>query len=380
MTKFFHSITFFLLFMPSLHAQSLMNDSLFIARTQRGIDAAYDMRFDEARQIFGQIEQQYPNHPIAPFMKGIVRWWRILADLGDSSIDNDFHAEMTAVSQKCDRLLRRDPNNFDAILFKGMAVAFRSRLYANRSSYINSFRYGKQAVDYVTEAAKIEPENDDYYFGWGVYDYFADVLPKKYKYLDMAMFMLPNGNRERGLEEIKRTFERGTFMKAEAAYYLFQINYIYEPRYEGASFYIGWLRQKYPNNSFYHILQARVMNYFGRYEEATRLFSEIVTRHQRRQSGYTAAMAEQALYYLGNISFYRGEYTEAKNQYARQLVVTKDWRIPSDYGILTRLRLGFVYDKLGNRNEAKQMYQMVLQMRDVQGSKTQARKYLLTPY
>jgi tetratricopeptide (TPR) repeat protein len=357
-----------------------MNDSLFIVRTQRGIDAAYDMRFDEARQVFTQIEQQYPNHPVAPFLKALIRWWRILGDLGDRSIDDSFHADMTEVSQRCDRLLAKDPQNFDAILFKGLAVAFRSRLYANRSSWVNAFRYGKQSVDYVTAAAKISPENNDYYFGWGVYDYFADVLPKKYKYLDMAMFMLPNGNRERGLEEIKRTFNRGTFMRAEAAYYLFQINYVYEPRYEGASYYIGWLRNKYPNNSFYHVLEARVQQYFGRSDQAMNSFNEIVNRHLRKQTGYNAAIAEQAYFYLGTIELFRGHYDQARDYFTRQMIVTNDWRTPSDYGIMGRVRLGMAHDALKNRIEAKKMYQMALQMRDVNGSKQAARNFLEKPY
>lgn len=369
-----------LLILPNLsQAQALMRDSLFVMRAMRGVDAAYDMRFDVADRIFGDIERQYPQHPAGPFLKALSKWWRILSDLGDNSVDHDFHSEMTTVSQRCDRLLAQNPNNFDAILFKGMAVGFRSRLFGNRSSWVNAFRYGKEAVEYVTKAAQVAPENNDYYFGWGVYDYFAAVLPGKYPAMKYAMWFLPRGSRERGLEEIKRTFNRGTFMRAESAYYLFQINYVYEPRYEGAKFYIGWLRQNYPNNSFYHILQARMYNYFGDRESAIREAWEIIKRFDRKQSGYSNAIVEQAYYLLSGLYLFVGEYEQAKNVTIKLLMLNGS-KNPSNYHVLGRLRMGMVYDAMKDRPKAKEMYNMVLRLRDVSDSRKRAKAYLERPY
>lgn len=374
-------IWFFLLVVGGqVHAQDLMKDSLFVQRAMRGVDAAYDMRFSEADRIFSEIERQHPQHPAGPFLKALSRWWLILASVGDTAIDDVFHNEMTQVSQRSDRMLAKNPNSYDAVLFKGMAVGFRSRLYANRSEWIRSFKYGKEAVDYVTKAAQIAPENNDYYFGWGVYDYFADVLPRKYPAMKYAMWFLPRGSRERGLEEIKRTFKQGTFMRSEAAYYLFQINYIYEPRYEGASFYIGWLRTKYPNNSFYHILQARVENYFGYSERAKQLFHEVAARHEKRQSGYTAAIAEQAYYYLSGLYLFKGDYEEAKGAAIKLLGLGTKAKKKSDFHVLGRLRLGMTYDALGERNKAKEMYNLVLRMPDTQRAHDRAKEFLKNPY
>ncbi len=375
------SLWFFLFFFGwNVQAQDLMKDSLFVQRAMRGVDAAYDMRFTEADRIFSDIERQYPQHPAGPFLKALSRWWLILANVGDTAIDDVFHQEMTQVSQRSDRMLARNPNSYDAVLFKGMAVGFRSRLYANRSEWIKSFKYGKEAVDYVTRAAQIAPENNDYYFGWGVYDYFADILPRKYPAMKYAMWFLPRGSRERGLEEIKRTFNRGSFMRAEAAYYLFQINYVYEPRYEGANYYIGWLRTRYPNNAFYHILHARTENYFGYSERAKELFHEVAARHERKQSGYTPAVAEQAYYYLSGLYLFKGDYGNAKGVATKLLLLDTKAKKKSDFHILGRLRLGMTYDAMGDRNKAKEMYQLVLRLPDVQRSRDRAKEFLQNPY
>ena len=360
-------------------AQDLMRDSVFVANLQRGIHAAYDMRFGEADRFVAELERKYPQHPVGPFLKSLTKWWRILSDIGDVSIDDDFHDEMTDVSKRCDRILSRNPKSYDAVLFKGMAVGFRSRLYANRSSWVRSFKYGKEAVDYVQRAAEIAPENNDYYLGWGTYDYFAAVLPTKYSAMKYAMWFLPRGSRERGLEEIKRTFNHGSFMRAEAAYYLFQINYVYEPRYDGAKFYIGWLRQRYPNNAFYHLLSARLDNYFARHREAEEQFKEIIQRYLRRANGYSTPIAEQAYYYLSGLYLFSNRYEEARDVTTKLLMLSNKKKA-SDYQIMGRLRMGMIYDVLGNREKAKEMYRMVLQQRDVQQVHGRAKAFLQTPY
>ncbi|MEO1630760.1 MAG: hypothetical protein AAFU38_08275, partial [Bacteroidota bacterium] len=59
---------------PRLHAQdpSLLEDPLFEAYAKRGLAELYDMRYDEAAATFGFLAGRHPDHPVVPFLEGLV--------------------------------------------------------------------------------------------------------------------------------------------------------------------------------------------------------------------------------------------------------------------------------------------------------------------
>ena len=249
---------------------------------QRGLDLLYDMQFEEAERIFEQIDREHPKHPIGPFLLALNTWWEILIDLSDTAHDDEFFDEMKEVIKRSERLLKRDRNNFDAAFFKGAALGFRGRLRSNRGDWFKAAMDGKNAMKYVLQVAEKDPKNDDYVFGKGIYDYYADVIPDRHPFVKPVMVFFPNGDRERGLKLLQRTAEKGRFIQTEAAYFLAQIYYIYERDLVKTSEYVDWLRREHPNNSFFHTLEGRVLARRGRWEEAREVFGEVISRGTRK--------------------------------------------------------------------------------------------------
>lgn len=359
---------------------SVLDDAMVQFQAKRGLDLLYNMRFEQARALFDLIDQRYPDHPIGPFLQALDTWWRILLDLSDEQYDDAFFDAMNEVIRRSDRILKKDKNNFDAMFFKGAALGFRGRLRSNRGDWLAASRDGLRAMDYVLGVAKKDPANSDYVFGKGIYDYYAAAVRERYPFARPVMAFFPDGDKERGIRALERTAKEGRFIQTEAAYFLLQIYYLFEKDYAKSVEYVTWLRDRYPDNAFFHTLEGRIYARWSEWERAEPIFAEVLARYERQQTGYNVASAEQALYYLARGRMRVGAYNEALT-YLNQLEVlgVKEKR-DGYFNVLGRLRQGMVHDVLGNRDAAVAAYRKVLKMKNHGDAHERAREYLGRPY
>lgn len=361
--------------------RSILEDPYVRTEGKKGLDLLYDMKFEQANQIFDEIVERYPNHPIGPFLRGLNIWWNhIMLDLTDPSHDEEFFAAMEEVVERCDRMLDRDSDTLDALFLKGAALGFQARLHSNREEWFSAVVAGKKAIGYVREAGKKADGIPDYLFGKGMYDYYAAIIPEHYTMGRAVMLFLPDGDRERGLEQLRRAAQEGHFIQTEAVYFLLQIHYLYEENYQKSRQHARWLREQYPDNSYFHTYEGRVYARWGRWSRAQSVFAEVMGRYEAQQTGYNDFMAEQALYYLARERMIRDAHEEALRYLVQLEALTAREEHNTPYKTLGRLRQGMVYDALGRRDAAVRRYREVLQMNDQSGSHERAERYLETPY
>lgn len=360
--------------------ETILDDSLVVTVGTQALDLLYNMQFDEARQQIAILDTAYPNHPVGPFLYSLERWWNVLLDYTDERHDKAFYKALDDVLKRSDRLLKKDKNDFDAWFFKGAALGFRGRLRSNRGQWFKAARDGKGAMDYVHKIADRDTTNNDFIFGKGVYDYFAWAVPRKYPVVRPLMGLFPKGDRERGLRSLERTANDGVFIKAEATYFLFQIFYFYEPNYSKSIDYISRLRDRYPNNPLFHGYQGRVYARWSRWDEADVVFSELLDKYRAGALGYTNTLAEQAFYYLARSSMVRRDFETARDYLVQLDFLTANHDADTYFKTLGHLRLGMVFDALGQRDAAKLRYEKVLDMKDYAGAHRRARRYLDNPY
>jgi tetratricopeptide (TPR) repeat protein len=359
---------------------TVLDDPVFEALARRGIGYLYNAEFTDARATFDSLAAQYPGHPAASFLRALVPWWEILLDLSDTSRDEAFYDAMDEVVRQADRRLRHDEGDLDARFFKGAALAFRARLRANRRDYVRAAFDAKGATDYVLDVARRDPGNADFQFGRGVYDYYAATLREEHPRFRPLLTFFARGDRARGRRLLEYTFQRGTYLQAEAAYQIALLEYVHERDYEAALRYVTWLRHYYPRNPFFHTLEGRIHATFGHLDEGDAAFREVLARHGAGWSGYNAAAAEQAYYYLARSAMVRRDYAEALALLQRLQQVGQARPTASAFYVLGRLRQGMAHDARGERDAALQRYREVLDLPDRSGAHDRARQFIETPY
>ncbi|MCL6097734.1 MAG: hypothetical protein M1391_04080, partial [Bacteroidetes bacterium] len=187
-TKIFLSILF--LFTLQISAQNYnwaRHDSLVKA----GINQIYGIEFDKAEKTFDVVEKEYSTHPSGKFFKAMITWWRILLNLDDESMDQKFYDQLDETIKMCDDILDKNDENVDAMFFKGGALGFRGRLRAIRESWFKAALDGKEGLGLVFKAYQANPKNVDIQLGFGIYHYYAEVIPQKYPAVKPFMIFFP---------------------------------------------------------------------------------------------------------------------------------------------------------------------------------------------
>lgn len=362
---------------------SILQDPLFQEDARIGLKYMYDMDFGAADEVFGRLTARYPDHPVGPYLQAMLPWWAIQLEPDDASQDELVFEGMERVIAMSERRLRKNPGDVDALFFKAGAHALRGRLHSDRRHWFKAARDGQQALAAIKEVVKRDPDNDDLYFGLGLFDYLADVVPKQHRILRPFSRLFPKGNKDRGITELERAMRKGQFVSTEAAYALLQVHYVFEKDYQASLRYALWLRARHPDNSIFHVYEGRIFERLGRFREAARVFEDVRIRHAKGQSGYTDAMAEQALYLLARVEMWQGRHDEALG-YIAQLERLTATRPVNEYRALGLLRKGMAFDAMGKRQAAVRCYRDVLAMKggydgdsDV---RSRAKNFLKKPY
>jgi tetratricopeptide (TPR) repeat protein len=357
-------------------------DSLFEAHTRKGIDLVYNLDFEGAEREFGAMVSMKPSHPAGHFFLAMAQWWRILIDIENEEHDERFHEMLDDVIDLCDRMLEKNNGDVTALFFKGGAIGFKGRLETHRSEWLAAANAGRKALPIVQEAYALDPGNDDILLGMGIYNYYAEIVPREYPFVKPLMMFVPPGDRVKGIQQLTRAAERGKYASVEATYFLMQLSFQFERDYPRALLLAERLHDRFPDNMLFHKYVGRCHVSLGNWVKAREVFREIFTRCGKGQRGYNAPTEREAVYYLGLDHLGQQQFEEALKYFYRcdELSRSLDRSEQSGFMVMANLRVGNIYDIQGKRDLARAQYRKVLDMKEYQSSHVMAEQYLATPF
>jgi tetratricopeptide (TPR) repeat protein len=359
-----------------------ITDPDYEAHAQRGIAAVYNLEFDKAESEFSYLCAKYPHHPSGKFFLAMVDWSRIVLDIDNESLDERFIAKLDDVIDMCDGMLDKDDNDVAALFFKGGALGFRGRLYAHRGSWMKAANDGRRALPIVQRAYKIAPDNYDILLGIGIYNYYAEVIPEQYPIVKPLMIFFPDGDRQKGIEQLIQAGRHAKYAGPEADYFLLQLYYQYEKQYDKGIEMGRRLLERFPRNVMVHRYLGRCYVSLMKWPETHSVFGEILSRCNNGYTGYNENCKREAAYYLGVSEMNLGLYPEALRHFflCDALSRVLDAKKESGYMSLANLKIGMIYDMQSKRRDAIDQYQKVLSMKKYENSYDLAERYLATPY
>jgi len=361
MKKVFLSI---LLFSISIFAQN----SNFDSRVNEGIKQIYNIKFTEAEKTFRSVIADYPNQPAGRFFLAMIDWWKILLDPDNESYDEIFFQKLEDVIYQCDQLLDKNPKNVDALFFKGGSIGFRGRLRAFRESWLKAADDGREALPIVEEAAALDPNNLDVQLGFGIYNYYADVIPSEYPMVKPLMIFFPDGDKAKGIQQLKNTAFNGKFAKYEARYFLMTLYYRYENNAIAADEFSKMLCDDFPDNPVFEKWRGRIAVKRGDYFLADSVFKDVLAKADKKYFGYnTPNSLREAAYYVGNTYKNNGQIDSAKIYLERCISESKkidEEGEESGFQVNAVLFLAQMAETQNNKDEAIRLYEKLLDMND----------------
>ncbi len=267
---------------------------------------------DGAIQVFHQIQQKAPESPIGYLFEADALWWKVYLTIGNlidpdvfdvtgdrsSPLEIGFATANDKAIAKAEALLKAHQDQARNCLYEGMAYALRARQAGLHDEDLATARAGKRMRALLLKAVQLDPHLTDAYLGLGIYNYFVDTLPTLVKMLKF-LILLPGGDRELGLNQIRTAATQGQLAKAEAQFYLAKdFSRSSEQQYAKSLELFQQLERQYPNNMLWKLLVGSLEIRHGRAAQGEAKYREVTDRTGGAQSEVDQAIhraAQEAL-------------------------------------------------------------------------------------
>ena len=367
------------------------------AEVALGFDHFYNLEFDEAIAVFRKLTVQFPNDATiwnhlaeAILYREMLRAGALETELvsgGNAFLRRDKMNPSAADQAEFDgaidrsiaiarRVLNRSPDNQQALYAIGVAYSLRANYnFVVRKAWIDALRDATAARNYHNRLSELNPQDTDARLSQGAYDYVAGSLPWTYRILGFLAGY--HGDRERGIRTIESVYKHGAANRTEAAVLLATI-YRRERRPATAVPLLEDLIARYPRNYLFRFELAQMYSDLGNKQKALQAVAEVERIKRSGYAGYSHLTDEKILYYRATIEFWYNELDAARRNF--EAVTAKAGELDPNSGVTAWLRLGQVYDLLGDRSRALAAYRQAIAYAPGSYRAKEAEDYLRKPY
>jgi hypothetical protein len=261
----------------------------------------YDGAFHAAEERLSTLSREHPEDPIGPYLHALAVEWRLEQSPNRRTLDAEVQALADEALARAETRLRREGACGRALLARGAAHGVRSRLHLFRWRKAEARREALRMRAGLLDARAAGVEVADLDFGLGLYDYYADTLPRFFKLLRFLAGM-PGGDRERGRAAIARVARGGSlFHDDEACVQMFEIESFFERRPDRALPWIREMWRRYPGWPLWGLKLADFLrNRLGLYGESADVARQILAAaDEKRHLNYQPVVGAMARVLLG---------------------------------------------------------------------------------
>ncbi len=352
-----------------------------MAYATEGINGVYSLDYPTAQKNIQKVFEEYPDHPFAHFGNAMIAWSRYEYEFETSDdkqrkvFENILNDSIAGIK----RWLKTHPDDPNGYMGIGALYGLRAMFSMRNRSWITAYFSGRRAISNLEKSLELDPSYYDAFFGLGIYQYFTGTLPGVIKML--AKIVAIKGNPDKGVEQLNLARQKATFTADSAKLILIEVQ-----NTRGSKFYnpqrslefIRSLRAKYPNNPLMHYVEVICLYENGRYDEVTEQAQYFLSQIGHSQF-YKDIYVARAYTALGTSQMAQGNFEAARTLFEQGRKALKT-QAPSRWGVWNELRLGQVYDVLGQRKKAIEQYEYVLSFKDKWGFDDAAKALLKNPY
>jgi hypothetical protein len=230
----------------------------------------YDLRFDEAHQIFEAWKQSHPADPLGPASDAGAYLFSELARLGtleseffvdDARYENRtrlrpdpqakalFNREIERAETLGDTALRADANDVNALFAESLTFGSRADFAALiEKQDLTALRYIKEGRVFADRLTAIDPTAYDAYLGAGVENYLLSLKPAPLRLL--LRLTGSRVDREKGIEQLSATAQHGHYLEPFAKL-LLAVAAIRDHKRASARDLLSELHNRFPHNELY---------------------------------------------------------------------------------------------------------------------------------
>ena len=362
----------------SAQVPELVKNQQFRVDAQAAVDSLYNFNPEGADARLAEWKEQYPSHPLWQLMDGMEFWWVLLSDLNDQSRDEQFYKIMKKADYAASKLLYDEPGHVDALIIRTVANGYIARQHSNREEWVTSLNTARKAYNAYGYLQEEMPEFPDLKLAEGLKLYYSEYLPEAYPVVKTVSWFLPDGDKQKGLGEMQKASEAAIFARAEADYFLGNINYNYENNYRKAARHFELLHARYPNNNYYARLLVKNYYRMNRYNDALSVINTSLQRWDEQDLPFYDVLKEELLFWKARIYYRQGKYDKALPLMKQSQKLSSD--LPRSnhrsFYAASAYYAGLMLNRIGETDEAIKYLQKVADAKSSEGYKGRGRNKL----
>ena len=230
----------------------------------------YDLKFDDAHQIFRAWESSHPADPLGPCSEATAYLFSELARLGvleselfvdderfttrkklqpDPRLKHEFSNEVDKQQHLSEALLQRSPNDGRALFAESLGWGLRADYAALiEKSNLVSLNYTKHARIYAEKLLAVDNRAFDAYLAPGVENYLLSLKAAPIRVV--LRLTGSNVDRQKGIEELQKTASQGLYLEPFAKV-LLAVAALRDNNPDRAQALLQELHSRFPDNPLY---------------------------------------------------------------------------------------------------------------------------------
>jgi hypothetical protein len=338
----------------------IMDDSSTISLIKSGIDNIYDLKFDQAYEIYGELKRLYNDHPVVFLYHGMIAYWQNYPLLPSSPSKNVFEEDM----RRCIRLSEKKPYSekyeAEALLANLCARGLLLLFYADNDLSMNVIPVATSTYKYLMLSFDFNTVYSDLCYFTGLYNYYRDAYPRFRPVYKAVAGLFPPGDMTKGLNELNNASKNAIVLRAESNSILSWIYTYYENNYPVALSYTRSLRILYPSNLYFKSLNIKNLLLLQQYDEAEKY---LTLSPEESENKYYGAQVKvfcgiiQEKKYLNNV-LARRLYEEGLNE------LTAFGNYGKEYSAFACFGLSRIYVASGDKANGKKYRRKAMDLAD----------------
>lgn len=299
----------------------LLDDEVRLQKAEASINAMYNWDFDEAYRLVDELEKGIEGHPVIPFSKAMILYWKIMPIDFTKPTYHEHTKLLEEASRLSDLRLEKDEDDIEGKFFKMASRSLIMKELADSGKPMKAISEARELYKLMKEGFRLKDEFVEYYFTTGVYNYYREFYPEKYPFYKPFAVFFQSGDMKKGLEQLVYATKHATFTQAEAYTYLAYIHLRYEQNHQEAIKFAKELANTYPKNLYFKVIYSETLFLSGEYTAISKHASALI----RSSDPYYQAAGHL---FTGIVLEQEGKHAQALYRYqkAEKLAKTMNYR------------------------------------------------------
>lgn len=203
--QFLLSLLPLLFFIESSASQTWL-DSCTDSIIQQGIRLSIQHDYFQAEQIFQQLIQRHPHHPVGYFFLAATIQSKMM-DYESDRWSEHFHRYIKLAIDVAENNSNQGQDLW-ASFYHGSALCYLAFYEGRKGDFLKAINHGFSGIAILKKIVKINPEFHDAYFGIGSYQYWRSQKTRMLNWLPLI-----SDDRAKGIELVRRTVEHGRYTR-----------------------------------------------------------------------------------------------------------------------------------------------------------------------